>query len=169
MPLFQNVDEEVFDDIIKHLKPVTYAENSYIIRKGEPIGCMLFVTQGSVLIFGDGSAKCVVKEKGNYCGDQLVEWQLKSASYSELPISTTNVQSHTKVESLALKAVDLKHVLSKYWWKIPISREYEVQLRKRFAVNAIGEAWQRCRLRKQKDDKLANWSLVREGWKGVSQ
>ncbi|PON50121.1 Voltage dependent potassium channel [Parasponia andersonii] len=170
VPLLQNVDDEVLKEIIKHLKPVTYAENSYIVRKGEPIGFMLFVTNGVVLIFGDdhSPAKCIAKAKGDYYGDELVEWQLKSGSYSELPISTANVQSHTKVEGLALRAVDLKHVLSKYWWKIPISTRYELVLLKRFAVNSIGEAWQRCLLRRQRKDQLANWTAVKGRLKAVT-
>ena len=150
------MDDEVWEEIIKHLKPVTYAENSYIVRKGEPIGFMLFVTHGVVLIFGDDSGNCAAKAKGDYYGDELVKWQLKSASYSDLPISFANVQSHTKVEGLALKAVDLKHVLSKYWWKLPISTKYELELLELFAVSAIREAWRRYSLTRHH-----KWSLVR--------
>lgn len=161
-------DDEVLEEIIKHLKPVAYPENSYIIRKGEPIGSMLFVTHGVVLVFGDESTKCVAKTKGDYYGDELVEWQLKSSSFSNLPISTTNVQSHTKVEALLLNAVDLKLVLSKYWWKLPISTKYDDELRKRFAVNAIGEAWKRCLQRRLKDDQLGRWTVVRRRLRGAT-
>lgn len=136
--MLQNNDEEVYKEIIRHLKPVTYAENSYIVRKGEPIRCMLFVTHGVVLIFGDDSKSCIAKEKGDYYGDELVVWQLNSGSYSDIPISSANLQSHTEVEGLVLKAVDLKHILSKYWWKFPIPAKYKEQ----FATNAL-EAWLR--------------------------
>ena len=156
MPLLQNVDDQVLKEIIKHLKPVTYAENSNIFRKGEPMGFMLFITHGVVLIFGDDSAKCAAKEKNNFYGDELVEWQLKSGLYADLPISSANVQSHTKVEGFVLRAVDLKHVLSKYWWKFPISTKYELELLKLFAVSAIREAWRRYSLTRHH-----KWSLVR--------
>ncbi|GMN44437.1 hypothetical protein TIFTF001_013632 [Ficus carica] len=157
VPELQTIDDQVYEEIIKHLKPVSYAENSYIIREGEPIGHMLFVTQGVVWVFGNGAIRSVAK--GDYYGEQLLEWQLRSASYTELPVSTKNVQSHTKVEGLALKAVDLNHILSKYWWKFPIAKQYEVELLKRFAAGAIGEAWQRCRSRRQKDPSL-RWTAL---------
>lgn len=153
----QNVDDQVYEEIIKHLKPVSYAENSYIIREGEPIGHMLFVTQGVVWVFGNGAIRS--EAKGDFYGEQLLKWQLRSASYTNLPISTKNVQSHTKVEGLALKAVDLNHILSKYWWKFPIAKQYEVELLKRFAAGAIGEAWQRCQSRRQKDPSL-RWTAL---------
>ncbi|PON96857.1 Voltage dependent potassium channel [Trema orientale] len=168
VPALEHNDDEVLEEMIKHLRPVTYAENSYIIRKGEPIGYVLFVTHGVVLVFGDESTNCVAKTKGDYYGDELVGWQLKSASYSDLPVSTTNVQSHTKVEALILNAVDLKHVLSKYWWKFPISTKYEEQLRKRFAADAIGEAWKRSLQRRQKDDQLGRWTAVRRRLRGAT-
>ncbi|XP_024025758.1 cyclic nucleotide-gated ion channel 1 [Morus notabilis] len=166
VPELQNVDEEVHGEIIKHLKPVIYAENSYIIREGEPISHMLFVTQGLVWVFGNGSIMKIVA-KGDYYGEQLLEWQLSSASYTEVPISTKNVQSHTNVEALTLKAVDLKLILTKYWWKFPIAKQYKAELLKRFAVSAIGEAWLRCRRRRQKLPSH-KWPIVNRKIRGVT-
>lgn len=166
VPELQNVDEEVHGEIINHLKPAVYAENSYIIREGEPISHVLFVTQGVVWVFGNGSITKIVA-KGDYYGEQLLEWQLSSASYTEVPISTKNVQSHTNVEALTLKAADLKHILTKYWWKFPIAKQYKVELLKRFAVSAIGEAWLRCRRRRQKDPSH-KWPIVNRKIRGVT-
>ena len=124
-------------------------------------GYMLLVTHGIVLVFGEESTNCIAKMKGDYYGDELVEWQLKSASYSDLPISSKNVQSHIIVEALILNAVDLKHVLSKYWWKVPISTTYVEEIKKLFAVNAISEAWNRFLQRRQRDHELGKWTVVR--------
>ncbi|KAF4380226.1 hypothetical protein F8388_024519 [Cannabis sativa] len=41
VPSFQNIDENVYEMICKFLKPVSYLEKSYIIRKGEPIDMLL--------------------------------------------------------------------------------------------------------------------------------
>ncbi|GMN44439.1 hypothetical protein TIFTF001_013638 [Ficus carica] len=64
VPELENIDDQVYEEIIKHLKPVSYAENIYIIREGEPIGHMLFVTQGVVWVFGNGAIRSVAK--GDY-------------------------------------------------------------------------------------------------------
>ncbi|GMN44433.1 hypothetical protein TIFTF001_013628 [Ficus carica] len=128
VPELQNIDDQVYEETIKHLKPVSYAENSYIIREGEPIGHLFFVTQGVVWVFGNGALRSVAK--GDYY-----------------------------VEGLALKAVDLNHILLKYWWKFPIAKQYEVELLKRFAAGAIEEAWQRCQSRRQKDPSL-RWTAL---------
>uniref|UniRef100_A0A803PJP7 Cyclic nucleotide-binding domain-containing protein n=1 Tax=Cannabis sativa TaxID=3483 RepID=A0A803PJP7_CANSA len=117
VPSFRNIDENVYETICKFLKPVTYLENSYIIRKGEPIDMVLFITQGTMWTFGNGIIPMNRLQKGDYYGNELIEWQLNSTFYYEFPISTCNLKSHTKVEAFVLMANDLEHVLSSCWSK----------------------------------------------------
>ncbi|XP_062119872.1 cyclic nucleotide-gated ion channel 1-like [Humulus lupulus] len=117
VPLFQNINEYVYETICKYLKPVIYSEKSYIIRKGEPIDMVLFITQGVVWTFGSSTIPMNRLQKSDYYGNELIEWQLNSTSYKDFPISTANVKSHTKVEAFALMAIDLEHVLSSCWLK----------------------------------------------------
>ncbi|CAL8990553.1 unnamed protein product [Prunus brigantina] len=58
-------------------------------------------------------------EKGEFYGEELRDWVLKTClapTLSNPTISTKTVQAETKVEVFALKANDLKHVVSKFWW-----------------------------------------------------
>ncbi|KAF4380233.1 hypothetical protein F8388_024526 [Cannabis sativa] len=98
-------------------KPVTYSEKSYIVRKGEPLDMVLFITQGVVWTFGSSTTPTNRLQKGDFYGNELVEWQLSSTSYNDFPISTANLKSHTKVEAFTLMAIDLEHVLSSCWSK----------------------------------------------------
>ena len=96
-----------YEIVCKYLKPVTYSENTYIIRKGEPLDMMLFITQGIVWSFNETSMQRL--QKGDYFGEKLLEWELNdSKSDFTFPISTKNFKAHTKVEACALKAADLE-------------------------------------------------------------
>ncbi|XP_062119878.1 cyclic nucleotide-gated ion channel 1-like isoform X2 [Humulus lupulus] len=117
VPMFENMDEYVYETICKYLKPVTYLENIYILRKGEPLDMMLFITQGVVWSFGSSTCPMDGLQRGDFYGHELMEWKLNSTSYNDFPISTANLKSHTKVEAFALMAIDLKHVLLSCWPK----------------------------------------------------
>ena len=130
-------NEQLLQLICDHLKPVYYNEHSYIVREGEPLDAMLFITQGIVWNFittsnGEGivtsKAQCI--EKGNFFGQELLDWgfmkgketekelvdgELKGSpvpNLSELPISTKTAKTLTKVEGFALMANDLRTVVS---------------------------------------------------------
>ena len=102
-----------------------YNEHSYIVREGEPLDAMLFITQGVVWNFittsnGEGivtsKAQCI--EKGNFFGQELLDWgfmkgketekelvdgEFKGSpvpNLSELPISTETAKTHTKLKAL---------------------------------------------------------------------
>ena len=121
--MLENMEEPVYETICKFLKPVTFAQNSYIMRKGEPLDLMLFITQGVVWSFGSSTSPMECLQKGDYYGKELIEWQLHSTCYSEFPISTAYLKSHTKVEGFTLMAIDLKDVLSSCWFKF--SKRYQ--------------------------------------------
>ncbi|KAL4594931.1 hypothetical protein ACB092_12G055000 [Castanea dentata] len=157
-------NEQLLQMICDHLKPVYYNEQSYIVREGEPLDAMLFITQGIVWNFtsdsGEGtvSSKPQCIEKDNFFGQELLDWGFceenekdkefvdgsASLNLSDLPISTKTVKTHTKVEGFALTAEDLRTVVSK--WK---TKE----------VSFIQAVWRRHQL--EKKNQLAsenkNW------------
>ncbi|XP_062119892.1 cyclic nucleotide-gated ion channel 1-like [Humulus lupulus] len=117
VPLFQNMDEGVYRTICEFLKPVIYSEKSYIIREGEPLDMVLFITQGVVWTFGSNTSLTNRLQKGDYYGNELIEWRFNSISYNNFPLSIANVKSQTKVEAFALMEIELKHVLYICWPK----------------------------------------------------
>lgn len=143
--MFQNMDKRLLDAICDHLKPVLYIEHSFILRKGDPLDEMLFITRGKLLTYtteGRAGANCL--SKGDFYGQELLDWVLKTypnPSLSNLPFSTKTVQAHTKVEVFALRANDLKTVVSKFWWLFPSSGLEE--WRQPRAAHALQTAWRR--------------------------
>ncbi|KAL5568136.1 hypothetical protein UlMin_024711 [Ulmus minor] len=102
-----------YEIICKNLKPVTYSESTYIIRKGEPLDIMLFITQGIVWSFNEESMQRL--QKGDYFGNELLEWELEnSKSFLTVPRSTKNIKAHTKVEAFALKAANLEQAIKDF-------------------------------------------------------
>lgn len=47
VPMFINMDARVLKAICEHLKLVIYNEDTYIIREGEPLEKMFFITRGT--------------------------------------------------------------------------------------------------------------------------
>ena len=86
---------------------MTYSENTYIIRNGEPLDMIFFITQGIVWSFDETSMEGL--QKSDYFGNELLEWELENTkSFSTIPRSPKNLKAHTKVEAFALKAADLE-------------------------------------------------------------
>lgn len=156
-------NEHLLQLICDHLKPVYYNEHSYIVREGEPLDAMLFITQGVVWNFittsnGEGivtsKAQCI--EKDNFFGQELLDWGFSKGketekekelvdgdfegslvpNLSELPISTKTAKTHTKVEGFALMANDLRTLVS---------------MRKTKAVSSIEAAWWHFHLGKKNE------------------
>ncbi|KAI5334572.1 hypothetical protein L3X38_024705 [Prunus dulcis] len=63
VPLLESTDEKVLKAICEYLTPVTYGEDVYIIRKGEPLRKMFFITRGTALTY------TTIKRTG-WCGDR---------------------------------------------------------------------------------------------------
>ncbi|KAI5318338.1 hypothetical protein L3X38_038046 [Prunus dulcis] len=132
--MLENMDEQVLIAICERLKPVIYTEDAYIIREGEPLDKMLFIMQGTAWSYttssncnicgstsGSSNIKCL--ERGDFYGEELMNWASKLTSLSEFPISTRFVKCQTKVEAFAIRAKDLKGVVTKFWWHF--SKEFE--------------------------------------------
>ena len=145
--------------ICDHLKPVYYNEHSYIVGEGEPLDAMLFITQGVVWNFittsndeGIVTSKAQCFEKGNFFGQELLDWGFSKQkekelvdgefegspvpNLSELPVSTKTAKTHTKVEGFALMANDLRTIVS---------------TRKTKAVSSIEAAWWHFHLEKKNE------------------
>ncbi|KAI5320204.1 hypothetical protein L3X38_039912 [Prunus dulcis] len=111
VPLLESTDEKVLKAICEYLKPVTYGEDVYIIREGEPLRKMFFITRGTALTYTTikgGTNVCKCLEKSDFHGEELLNWAFKLCSFSELPISTTNLMSQTKVEVFSIRANHFK-------------------------------------------------------------
>ncbi len=96
-----------------------YNQRSYIVREGEPLDAMLFITQGIIWNFttNNGERRTWCIEKGNFYGEELLQWGLDSLKrsvlpkLSDLPISLKTAKTHTMVEAFALMANDLRTIV----------------------------------------------------------
>ncbi|VVA11264.1 PREDICTED: cyclic [Prunus dulcis] len=165
VPVLQNMNKRLLDAICEHLKPVLYIEHSFIFRKEDPLDEMLFITRGKVLTYtastcGEGANSL---EKGDFYGEELLDWVLKTCpapTLSNLPFSTKTVQAETKVEVFVLKAFDLKHVVSKFWWlfskELRNSNSFGLKQWQPRAACVLQTAWRRHKREKlQKSPRLA--------------
>nr|GMC58231.1 cyclic nucleotide-gated ion channel 1 [Ipomoea batatas] len=119
VPMFEKMDEQLLDAMCDRLKPVLYTEHSYIVREGDPVDEMLFITRGklfSVTTNGErtGFFNSDYLKAGDFCGEELLTWALDPNSLSNLPISTRTVEALAEVEAFALMADDLKLVASQF-------------------------------------------------------
>ncbi|XP_062017555.1 cyclic nucleotide-gated ion channel 1-like isoform X2 [Rosa rugosa] len=115
--------KDVLKKICEHFEPMIYSKGCYIIREGEPLDMMFFVTRGSVLTYAtnnggsngsSGTIQLEIEKDGLY-GKELLTWaEGCSSKLSNLPISTITVKSHNKVEVFALLATDLQRVVSNF-------------------------------------------------------
>ncbi|KAM5557586.1 hypothetical protein ABKV19_024789 [Rosa sericea] len=151
VPMLQNMDKRLLDAIYDHLKLVLYINRNFIFRKGDPLDEMLFITRGELLTYTTTDNECDdCLKKGNFYGQELLDWALRTCTnpgVSNLPFSTKTVQAHTDVEVFALRANDLKNVVSKFWWLFP-SSSLE-QARKPRAAQALQAAWGRHKYRQR--------------------
>lgn len=151
--MLRHMDEQVLKGICEYLKPVIYAEDSYIIREGEPLEKMIFITQGIAWTYAtniDGgrsssSSSIGCLEKGDFYGEELLNWAFNFASFSELPISTRTVKSQRKLEAFAIRANDLQSVVSKFWWHFSMELQHDYQPRRRehLATSCLQKTWRR--------------------------
>lgn len=65
------MNEEMLKAICERLKPVTYTDGMYIIKKDEPLQLMFFVLAGYVVT---ESYPNVVVRIGEFCGQELLDW-----------------------------------------------------------------------------------------------
>ncbi|KAL0340225.1 UNVERIFIED_CONTAM: Cyclic nucleotide-gated ion channel 1 [Sesamum radiatum] len=113
------MDEQLLDAMCSRLKPVLYAENSFIFREGDPVDEMLFIMKGDILTMTTNGGttslfNSVYLMAGDFCGEELLTWALDHNSSSSLPISARTVQAVKDVEAFCLIPDDLKCVMSQF-------------------------------------------------------
>ncbi|XP_023729115.1 cyclic nucleotide-gated ion channel 1 [Lactuca sativa] len=118
VPMFEAMDEHMMDAMCDRLKPVLYTQNSYILREGDPVPEMLFITRGTLQsITTDGGRAGFFNSDhlraGDFCGEELLTWALAPPTPT-LPFSTRTVQALTDVEAFALSVDDLMFVASQF-------------------------------------------------------
>lgn len=105
------------ENISRHFKPEIYPEGSYIILQGQPLDMLFFITQGTVLTYAKNEAGTTqhVKQQDGLYGKELITWAENiSDTSSNLPISSITVKAQQKVEVFAIKAADLRAVLTMF-------------------------------------------------------
>ncbi|XP_008242403.2 PREDICTED: cyclic nucleotide-gated ion channel 1-like [Prunus mume] len=150
VPMLENMNENVLKAICEHLKFVKYSEDKYIVREGEPLDKMLFITQGTAWSYptnasGSSAIKCLVK--GDFYGEELLNWASELSSFSEFPKSTRIVKAHTKVEAFAIRANNLNIVVSTFWWhfskRLGHIEESQLERWQHLAACSIQAKWRR--------------------------
>uniref|UniRef100_A0A7N2MV96 Cyclic nucleotide-binding domain-containing protein n=2 Tax=Quercus lobata TaxID=97700 RepID=A0A7N2MV96_QUELO len=143
--------EQLLLKICDSLKPMFYNKHSYIVREGDPIDAVFFITEGIVWTYksnnGEGSDSRHAErlEKGQYFGRELLEWVMNPTSddmrnLSILPVSSKILKTHTKVEAFALMAHDFKKI-----WHLSLLGPKQLFQ----AAILIQRFWRRKRLRSQ--------------------
>lgn len=117
---FGNWSDSSLEKLCDVVKPVVFAERSYILQEGNPIDQMLFVLQGKLWIYTSRSIAGSSSNSGNlnnhledgdFSGEEFIAWAKADRDSSNLPISTKTIQALAKVEAFVLMADDLKQVL----------------------------------------------------------
>ena len=144
--MLENINEQLLLKICDSLRPVYYNEQSYIVREGDPVDAMIFITDGVAWSYStsnngeaiSGSSSLAERlEKGDFFGGELLEFVLKNPSLPKLAISPRTVKTHGPIEGFALMAEDLKNIVTKNWKWVG-----KGQLEP-FAAHVVQAAWRR--------------------------
>ncbi|KAL6274500.1 hypothetical protein ACE6H2_025192 [Prunus campanulata] len=94
---------------------------------------------------GSSAIRCLVK--GDFYGEELLNWASKLTSFSEFPNSTRIVKAHTKVEAFAIRANNLNIVVSQFWWhfskRLGHIEESQLERWQHLAACSIQAKWRR--------------------------
>ncbi|KAK0598094.1 hypothetical protein LWI29_031590 [Acer saccharum] len=148
--IFEIMDDQYLNEMCDRLKPVLHRHGSYIIRKGDTIDGMLFITGGRVLRKITNGAGFFYRVPVDFCGEELALWALDPRSSSNPPVSTKSVEACTDVEGFALMADDVKHVVSLFMQNLTNAKQLCHVFKQTWAAYAIQAAWRRCSENKHK-------------------
>ncbi|KAG2252227.1 hypothetical protein Bca52824_082363 [Brassica carinata] len=135
-------DGWLLEALCDRVKPVFYSENSYIVRKGDPVEEMFIVTRGELISttesFETYSSSHIRLTKGDICGD-LLFWVLDPHPSSRVPSSVRTVITVTDVEGFILLPGDVKFVASH------LNRLHSVKLKHMFRYYSMSwMSWGAC-------------------------
>jgi cyclic nucleotide gated channel len=155
------MDEIMLDAVCERLKLTLCAKDMFLVREGDPVNHMLFITRGHLESYTtdggrSGFFNSIRLGSGDFCGEELLTWALDPQPNVILPSSTRAVKAITEVEAFALVAEDLKFVASQF------RRLHSKQLRHTFrfyshqwrswAACFIQAAWRRYKKHKEMDE-----------------
>ncbi|XP_038904375.1 cyclic nucleotide-gated ion channel 1-like [Benincasa hispida] len=157
---FQNMDDKLLNAICDYLKPVLYIERNLIVQEGEPLDEIVFIIRGKVMIYSKrdsegaaGSSGSKWLTKGDFYGEDLLDWALRNPTSTTVPISTKTMRAHSKVEAFVLMANDLKTVVTKFWWLFSRNSPSLKAIWAPWAALALQLAWRRYHKSKMEKDK----------------
>ncbi|KAM5581287.1 cyclic nucleotide-gated ion channel 2 [Rosa sericea] len=155
VPLFQNLDDLILDNICDRVRPLVFSKEEKIIREGDPVPKMLFIVRGSIKRsqgLSKGMVGTNVLEPGGFLGDELLSWCLRRPFIDRLPASSATFSCIESTEAFGLNASDLRYITDHFRYKFAnerlkrTARYYSSNWRTWAAVN-IQFAWRRYRLR----------------------
>lgn len=157
VPLFEQLDDLILNNVCDRLKPVLFIKEEPIIHEGNPLSHMLFFVRGRILsmyrIHDKRMSNCTLGP-GDFFGDELICWCL-SKSTGRLPLANASLITLQVTEAFSLSAEDLKYITDHFRYKVAskqlkrTTRYYSTSWRM-WAAMAIQLAWRRFKARRSK-------------------
>ncbi|GLJ12938.1 hypothetical protein SUGI_0201150 [Cryptomeria japonica] len=125
VPLFDNMDDLILDNICDRVKPLLFTKGEKILREGDPVQRMLYIVRGhlqSSQRLSKGLVSTCMLGPGNFCGDELLSWCLRKPFLERLPPSSATFTSLEATEAFGLDAQDLKYVTEHFRYKFANER-----------------------------------------------
>lgn len=155
VPLFNNLDDLILDNICDRVKPLVFSKDEKIIREGDPVQRIVFIVRGQIKrsqSLSKGMVATSVLEPGGFLGDELLSWCLRRPFIDRLPASSATFVCIKSTEAFGLDANHLRYITDHFRYKFAnerlkrTARYYSSNWRTWAAVN-IQFAWQRYRTR----------------------
>ncbi|KAK8586822.1 hypothetical protein V6N13_085842 [Hibiscus sabdariffa] len=155
VPLFQNLDDLILDNICDRVKPLVFSKDEKIIREGDPVQRMVFIVRGRIRrnqSLSKGIVATSFIEPGGFLGDELLSWCLRRPFMDRLPASSATFVCIESIEAFGLEANHLKYITDHFRYKFAnerlkrTARYYSSNWRTWAAVN-IQLGWRRYRRR----------------------
>ncbi|XXG81262.1 hypothetical protein AAC387_Pa09g1939 [Persea americana] len=157
VPLFQNMDDLILDNICDRVRPLVFSKDEKIIREGDPVQRMVFIIRGqlkSSQTLSKGMVATCILGPGNFLGDELFSWCLRRPFMDRLPASSATFICVEETEAFGLDAQHLRYITDHFRYKFAnerlkrTARYYSSHWRTWAAIN-IQLAWRRSKLRTQ--------------------
>nr|DAD31390.1 TPA_asm: hypothetical protein HUJ06_010241 [Nelumbo nucifera] len=155
VPLFQNLDDLILDNICDRVKPLFFSKDEKIIREGDPVQRMVFIVHGHIKSsqgLSKGMVATCMLGPGNFLGDELLSWCLRRPFIDRLPASSATFICVEATEAFGLDAHHLRYITQHFRYKFAndrlkrTARYYSSNWRTWAAVN-IQFSWRRYKLR----------------------
>lgn len=151
VPIFQQLDDLILDNICDRLKPIVYSKDEKIVREGDPVQRMVFIVKGKIQRsqnLSKGSVATSMVGPGGFLGDELFSWGLRRPFIDRLPPSSATFTCLNSMEAFGLDFNHLRYITEHFRYKFVTermkrtARHYSSNWRTWAAVN-IQLAWRR--------------------------